>query len=120
MSDAVALAERYVGVWNEADSRERLRTIHALWAENGMERTKSRLTRGHEALALRITASHEKNVRDAHNKFRLRRSDRNGNVVKLDWEMVAVEDGSTRATGSYVLILSEEDKILDAYFFSDS
>lgn len=118
--DVVELARRYVDVWNETDPGERLRTIHALWAEGGTERTRSRLTKGYEALAARITASHEKNVRDGRNRFVLRGSDSNGDVVKLEWEMVATADGSTKATGSYVLTLSEEGKILGAYFFSNS
>lgn len=120
MNEVTELAERYVSMWNETDPRQRGKVIRELWAEDGMECTKFRLTRGHTELESRITASHEKNVRDAGCRFvLLGNADRNHDAVKLNWKMVCVEDGTVRATGSYMLLLNKDDRIIGAYFFSD-
>lgn len=120
MHDANDIAERYVAVWNETDLEQRRRQIYSLWADNGIEYTKSRLTSGYAALETRITASHEKNVRDSGNKFVLHaNADRNHDVIKLNWQMLHVPDRTVKATGSYYLVLDDEDRILRAYFFAD-
>lgn len=120
MNEVTELARRYVSVWNETDPEQRRGLIRSLWSENGMECTKSRITQGYVALEARITASHEKNVREGHHRFLLRgSSERNGDVIKLDWQMIHVPDGRIKATGSYVLVLNEVDKIRGAYFFAD-
>jgi hypothetical protein len=86
-----------------------------------MECTGSRVTRGHEALENRITASHQRNVRDGRNRFLLRGNpQRNHDVIRLDWEMIHLPDRAVRATGSYVLLLEAAGRILGAYFFSES
>ena len=121
MNDADDIAENYVAVWNETDLERRRQRIHSLWAEDGMECAKSRLTRGYAALEARITASHEKNVRDGGSRFVLHgNADRNHDVIRLKWRMIHVPDGGVKATGSYYLVLDHADKILSAYFFADN
>jgi hypothetical protein len=120
VNDFNELADQFVAVWNETDPGRRHKLVRDLWADDGMECTKARETRGHAALESRIRASHEKNVRDGGCRFRSRRAaDENHGVVKIDWEMIRLEDASLRATGSYVLLLNEAGKIRCAYFFSD-
>ena len=121
MNDANCIAKNYVSVWNETDPERRRQRIYSLWVENGIECTKTRLTSGYAALEARITASHEKNVRDGNNRFVLHgNADRNHDVIKLDWQMISVTDGVVKATGSYYLALDGGDKIISAYFFADS
>jgi hypothetical protein len=121
MGDPGEFAQRFVELWNETDPERRRRTVRDLWAAEGTECTSSRLTRGHEALETRVTASHHRNVRDERNRFLLRGiPQRNHDVIQLDWEMIHVPDGAVRATGSYVLILEATNRILGAYFFADS
>jgi hypothetical protein len=121
MNDATELAQRYVSVWNESDPAERRRIIRDLWTEDGMECTRSRPTKGYSELEARIAASHEKNVLDAQNRFVLQgKADRNHDVVKLDWRMIQTKNGLVKATGSYLLFLNVEGKILSAYFFADT
>jgi hypothetical protein len=120
MNDVDELAQRFVAVWNEPDPEERGRLIRSLWTEDGVECRKTAIARGHGELETRIAASHDKNVRAGGHIFRLRGADRNQDIVKLDWRMDLVRNGETRATGSYVLVLNDAEKIVGAYFFADS
>lgn len=120
MTDFNDLTDRYVAIWNERDANQRRREIEALWTPDGIECTKSRLVQGHQALYERVTASHEKNVRDAGNVFRsCGNADGHHGLIKFNWTMNAVETGTLVATGAYVLMVEESGRIRAAYFFSE-
>jgi hypothetical protein len=120
MTDFVALAERYVSVWNERDDMQRRRIIEGLCAPDGFECTKSGLVQGYGALYERITTSHERNVRDGGCLFRYAgNADGHHAVMKFNWTMNAVDTGAPKATGAYILSHDDGEKIKAAYFFSD-
>ena len=120
MMDFNDLAEQYVAVWNERDADRRRRRIEALWAPEGMECTKSRLVQGHQALYERVTASHERNVRDAGNIFRsCGNADGHHGLVRFNWTMNVDRTGAVVAAGAYILTLDDSGRICAAYFFSD-
>ena len=120
MNDYDELTDRYVAVWNETDPEQRRRRIRELWSEDGIECTKQRQTQGYAALEARITASHEKNVRDAGYHFRsCRNADGHHGLVKFNWEMLQKSDGAIQATGFYILLLNNAGKIRTAWFFVD-
>jgi hypothetical protein len=120
MNDFNELADRYVAVWNEQDPEQRHRRVRDLWIEDGIECTKARETQGYAALEARITASHEKNVRDAGCLFRsCRNADGHHGLVKFNWEMIRTGDDAVQATGFYVLLLNDTGKIRAAWLFVD-
>ena len=107
-------------MWNETDTQRRNQYVRELWAEDGIECTQARETRGHDALEARVTASHEKNVRDADCLFRsLRNADGHHGLVKFNWEMVRTSDSAIQARGFYVLLLNDAGKIRQAWLFVD-
>ena len=120
MNDYNELTDHYVAMWNERDSQRRGQYVRELWAEDGIECTKGRETRGHDALEARVTASHEKNVRDAGYLFRsCRNADAHHGLVKFNWEMYRPSDGVVESTGFYMLLLNDAGKIQQAWLFVD-
>jgi hypothetical protein len=120
-NDYNELTDRYVAVWNETDPRRRNQYVRELWTEDGIECTQARETRGHDALEARVTASHEKNVRDAGCLFRsLRNADGHHGLLKFNWEMFRTSDSAIQSTGFYMLLLNDTGKIRQAWLFVDS
>jgi hypothetical protein len=71
MIDAQHLAQFYVAVWNEPDPQARRKAIERLWRTDGHHFVNSMHVQGFDALEQRVRGSHEKNVRDAGNRFRV-------------------------------------------------
>jgi hypothetical protein len=119
MSEAEALADRYVAVWNDRDSAQRKKTIYSLWAPGGVHYMGTREARGYDALEERIKGSHERNVRDGGNLFRRVKTPQSlRNAVTFNWEMFSVNSGEIAAEGSGFLILDERGRILTDYLFT--
>jgi hypothetical protein len=109
--DAQALAERYVAVWNEPDAEARRRVIVTLWAPEGIHCARTIEARGHEALEKRVTASHERNVRDRGSRD-LR------DLALFGWVMHPADaPGQIEATGHAVLLMDGEGRIVADYLF---
>jgi hypothetical protein len=119
MSEAEALADRYVAVWNDPDPAGRRKTIDSLWAPDGVHYMGTREARGYGALEERIKGSHERNVRDGGYRFRrVKTSQSLKNVVTFNWEMFSVKGGEVAVEGSGFLILDESGRILSDYLFT--
>lgn len=113
------LAERFVAVWNETDDLVRRQLLESIWAGDGSELTPAKQTVGHDALEIRITASHRRNVTDGGCRFEsMMDAQDNHGVVRFGWRMVRLHDGCTVATGSYVLVTQTSGKVAAAYFFT--
>jgi hypothetical protein len=134
MSDLSELANRYVAVWNEADSGLRRDGVRALWSEDGVQRVQAPVemreqaaalamntaleVRGHRELVARVGRAYDEFVAPGEFVFR-RRDDamRVGDVVKFRWEMVRREDGETAAVGLEFLVLDGDGRIRLDYQF---
>ena len=98
--DFMTFIDQYVQVWNEPDAEVRRRTIEALWVPGGANYTQSMAATGYEALDDRVTSAYEAYVRSG--KYRFRRAEpplAHHNAVKVQWEMVTVDDGSVASVG---------------------
>jgi hypothetical protein len=117
--DAQALAERYVAVWNEPDAEARRRVIVTLWAPEGIHCARTIEARGHEALEKRVTASHERNVRDRGFRFRALDDARDlRDLALFGWVMHPADaPGQIEATGHAVLLMDGEGRIVADYLF---
>jgi hypothetical protein len=118
MSVAQDIADRYVAVWNETDAERRRQAIAALWVPDGLHHVGTREARGYAALDARITGSHEKNVRDAGNRFRASKDARMlRDAVTFQWVMLPADSEAVLATGLEVLIVDEQRLIRADYQF---
>ena len=129
MQDPQQLVERYVAMWNEPDPAVRRSTIRELWADDArhlvappadMRAAAAGIgfgdptleARGHAQLEVRVTRAHEEFVAAGHYVFRARpNAARLLDVVKFNWEMVEVADGSVAATGLDVFVVDDDGRI---------
>jgi len=118
MNTAQDLAARYVAVWNETDVNARRTAITGLWRPDGRHFVKEREAAGYAALELRVTGSHEKNVRDNGNRFRARPgAQRLRDVVTFTWEMLRGDSETVVAVGLEFLVLDADARIVTDYQF---
>lgn len=118
MLDPQQLADRYVAAWNEKDGQRRRDAIAALWAPGGQHFVEGREARGYEALEKRIRGSHERNVRDNGNRFRVAPGARRlRDVVTFYWEMLPANADTVLVRGLEFLIIDNEGRILVDYQF---
>jgi hypothetical protein len=138
MSNADALADRYVALWNEPDADRRRSAIAELWTANGAHilqpqqemreiaarpgigLTATLEARGHSALEARATTAYEEFI--SAGEFRFQRRDdveRLADVVKFTWEMVS-RDGNVAGTGLEFLIVAPDGRIERDYQFIES
>jgi hypothetical protein len=119
MSEAEALADRYVALWNDPNPAQRRNTIYSLWAPEGVHYMGTKEARGYDALEERIKGSHERNVRDGGYLFRRAKTPQFlKNAVAFNWEMFSVNGCEVAAESSGLLILDERGRILTDYLFS--
>jgi len=118
MLDPQALADRYVAVWNEKDEKRRRDAIAALWMPDGQHFVAGREASGYEALEKRVRGSHEKNVRDDGNRFRVVPGARQlSDVVTFYWEMLPANDDRVLARGLEFLVVGDDGRIIVDYQF---
>jgi hypothetical protein len=118
MENPSSLANRYVAVWNETDPERRRSQIARLWTVQGRHFVADRDVRGYEALEKRVRESHEKNVRDAGNRFRAADDARRlHDIVTFHWEMLPADGDSVLARGLEFLIVDDGGKIVADYQF---
>jgi hypothetical protein len=127
--DPQTFVERYVALWNEPDTAARRAAIRQLSAADGTQvlEPPEDITaaaavlgfpapllevRGHDELEVRVTRAHEEFVAPGRYAFRARRNAaRLRDVVKFNWEMVEVADGTVAAVGLDVFVLDGEGRI---------
>lgn len=118
MVTAENLAARYVALWNETDPDARRAAIADLWRPGGTHFVGEREAKGYAALELRVTGSHEKNVRINGNRFRARPgAQRLRDVVTFNWEMLPGNGETVLAVGLEFLVLDADDRIIADYQF---
>jgi hypothetical protein len=133
--DPQELAGRYLAVWNEPDAELRRKTIHGLWAEDGVHvlqppqeirtiagglgfTSPALEARGYDALESRITRAYRDFVASGEFTFRPQgNADRLHDVVKFAWEAVRCGDGEVASVGLVILVLDEDSRIKTDYMF---
>jgi hypothetical protein len=118
MEHPQTLADRYVAIWNETDSRLRRTKIAALWVADGELYDGANGIRGYEALENRVRDSHNKFVKESGNRFRATLDARGlHDVVTFHWEMLSAKGEEVVGRGLEFLILNEEGQVLADYQF---
>jgi hypothetical protein len=121
MIRTAAIVDRYIALWNERDGERRQSEVARLWSVRGAHLTASGRAIGHGAIAARIAREHARFV--ANGRFCLRPASEvasSGNVVRFDWQMVAADSGTPKATGLEFLILDDEGRIQFDYQFENA
>ena len=114
---ASALADEFVALWNEADPAARAERIAAHWAPQAQHRVGQRHVRGAAELHDRVSAAHEKNVREGRHRFVCQPGVQALDaMVLVPWAMVAA-DGRVAATGLDVLQCDEYGRIASDHQF---
>jgi len=116
--DTVALAQRYVEVWNEGDARRRRERIRALWAADGTTCHRLLEARGYDAIEARVAGAWEKWCRGGEHLFRATAVTGHHGAVKCDWVMTAQPSGDATARGLSVLRLDQGGRIEADYQFN--
>src|SRR5262245_56126932 len=105
MNDLNDFVERYVAVWNEADSARRRERIAALWTPGGASLQRVLEPRGHAAIEARVAASYDKWVHGRGYVFRAAgHAIGHHDAVMCNWQMVA-PDGTVISLGLSFLLL---------------
>ena len=105
MNDFNDFVERYIAVWNEADSARRRERIAALWTPHGASLQRVLEPRGHAAIEQRVAASWDKWVHGRGCVFRsARHATGHHDAVMCNWQMVA-PDGTVLSLGLTFLML---------------
>jgi hypothetical protein len=134
-TEAEALADRYLALWNEPDADRRRRMIAELWTEDGRHilqppqeiraiaaRPGIGLTaileaRGHEEIEARVASAYEHWVASEGLSFRGRDdAERLGDVVKFQWDAID-KDGEVFGVGLNFLVLAADGRIERDYTF---
>jgi hypothetical protein len=118
MSTVTDLIERYVAVWNEANPAERRRRIRALWAPDGGTCHRLHDAQGYDAIEARVAGSWDKLLRAGNHVFRPRKAVGHHDVVKFDWVMATVPEGTIAAAGLSFLVLAPDGRITADYQFN--
>jgi len=116
--DFLKFIDRYVEVWNEPDAKVRRATIESLWVPGGGNYTQSMEAIGYEALDDRVTRAYEAYVGSG--TYRFRRVEppvAHHGAVKVQWEMITVEDHSVASVGLEFLILADDGRIISDHQF---
>jgi hypothetical protein len=116
--NAQELANRYVALWNETDSKRRLDLIKAFFAPDGVHYVRTLEARGYDALEQRVKGSHEKNVRDGGNRFRARHDAQLlRDMITFHWEMIPNIGDGVLAVGLEVIVVGCEGRVQKDYQF---
>ena len=138
MTDPNALADRYVAVWNEADADRRRQMVAELWTEDGLhtlqppiemkeiasrpglEMTARLEARGHDELAIRVSAAYAMFIQSGEYSFRRHDdAERVADAVKFRWEMVSAS-GEVAGVGLEFLVLAGDGRIVRDYQFIEA
>jgi hypothetical protein len=135
MSNTKQLVDRYVAIWNEADTDRRRQGVAELWSEDALqileppqqvreaaaelEMTPTFQARGHRELEARVARAYEEFVAAGRNSFRPQDAGaRLGDVVTFRWEMVT-DTGEVAGGGVEFVVLGADGRIHADYQFID-
>ncbi|MEP6721163.1 MAG: hypothetical protein ABJA77_06950 [Variovorax sp.] len=115
---AQQLSDRYVAVWNEANTAARRDAIAQLWLPDGAHYVTTREARGYAALEERIIGSYNKNVRDGGYVFRaVKNAQALHGVVTFNWEMIQPATDEVLAVGLEFLQIDADGRIISDFQF---
>ncbi|GGJ55080.1 hypothetical protein [Streptomyces brasiliensis] len=133
--DPQSLIDRYIGVWNEPDPGARRKTVHDLWAEDGLHilrppqemhdkavglgfTTAVLEARGHEELCARVERAYEDFVAPGTYLFRVQEAPvLLRDVITFRWESYNRQEGRAAGGGREFLVLGEDGRIRLDYQF---
>jgi hypothetical protein len=136
MSTTKHLVERYLAMWNEPDVEARRRLVRSVFSEQAVHRvqgpeeirvvaralgfpTVTLEVRGYDELDFRVGQAYREFVAPGTFTFRARDDGaRLGQVVKFGWAMVGT-DGAVAGTGSDVVVLDDDGRVLTDHQFVD-
>jgi hypothetical protein len=118
--EIAGVLERYVAAWHEPDPERRAAAVHLLWDEHGTLVNGIAEYRGWAAVATAITRSHDVWVATGHRFREARQPVSHHNAIRFSWEMVAPDGATVISTGTNVLMLSGDSRILSDYQFTDA
>jgi hypothetical protein len=119
-NDAADLAERYVALWNEADSEARLRRVGELFAADGAYVSQSSTAEGHAGIEAEAAAAREAYGAKGLRFWSAGFSQAHHRVAQFQWRMRPAEGGRDAAAGSDLIILDEEGRIRFDYQFEEA
>ena len=121
MAELEDLVQRFVGIWNETDAKERRATVEAIWAPDGRHLMGAQDVQGYDALEARVAASHERSVVQGGNIFRPATAIQIlPGVVKFRWDMARREGGEITAAGIGFIQLDKSGRIARDHLFTES
>lgn len=120
MNDLDYFARRYAALWNEPDAERRRAAIAELFAPDAVHYTPSQEVRGHAAMEVRVTDSHEKWVAPGTHAFRaVPGATGHHGAVRFTWEMVDAASGEVVSVGSDFVVRDREGLITSDHQFVD-
>ena len=112
------LVTNYVAVWNESDATARRHRIRSVWASEGTTCHRLLDARGYDEIEARVTGSWDKWLREGRYVFRPKSAVAHHDVVKFEFVMVTVPDGTVEAKGLCFLLLDADGRIKHDYQFN--
>jgi hypothetical protein len=109
---------RYVQVWHEPDPTTRQELVRRLWAADAVQYTNANEYRGHQALEERVTAAHDRFVKEGGYVFRLQvdpATHHGALLIALD--MVPKDGGDRVWVGTVIAFLGGDGRIEREYQF---
>jgi hypothetical protein len=116
--EAVELAERYLGTWNETDPARRGTAVAAVWAEDGEYVDPLANVAGRDEISGLIGAVQQQVPGHV---FRLLNGgvDAHHNVMRFSWELVPASGGDSVAVGFDVAVTRPDGRIGKVIGFLD-
>jgi hypothetical protein len=116
---AGSFVERYVAVWNEADTALRRRAIAELWAPDGAHVSDTSVRNGRAAVEAEAVDMHRASVAQGLVLETADRSQAHHDVVSFTWQRRRRADRKVTAVGSELLILDAAGQIRFDYRYEE-
>jgi hypothetical protein len=117
--DAEVLAERFLAVFNDADSQARRKKVASMWAADGGYFNGHASHAGLAAIEGHATRTFEIHAANGSRFLSAGASQAHHDVAKLDWRLVSQKGGKVMATGTDLLVFDEAGRIRLDYQFDD-
>jgi hypothetical protein len=120
MDSPEALAQAFVGIWNEPDRARRRATVERLWRPDGRHLMGSQDARGQDELEARVATSHQRSVVEQDNRFRPPTAIQSlPGLIKFRWDMVRQASGEVVSAGVGLILLDDDGRIACDYLFTE-
>lgn len=121
MNNMNAFVEKYISIWNEADTTARRQRIRELWVEDAQHLARTLEAVGYDGIETRVTNAYEKWGKEKGCVFRLRDGvDGHHGTIKLRWEMLPAGGGEVISVGFDFLVLAGDGRIKTGYQFIEA